>query len=128
MTAVSSIRAMIIFKFSELLLILVDGAQFYIFEVPQNKSLSEFMDDDDVGGLDTVFIFKFDRAEESLLGELSYRGLEGLLATSNFVASSGTCSLVAGTLETSGVVAFAVSFGSGALPGVWGRFFLIFFN
>jgi hypothetical protein len=78
MTAVSSIRAMIIFKFSELLLILVDGAQFYIFEVPQNKSLSEFMDDDDVGGLETVFIFKFDPAEESSLGELSYRGLEGL--------------------------------------------------
>ncbi len=44
------------------------------------------------------------------------------------MASNGTCSLVAGTLETSGVDAFAVSFGSGALPGVWGRFLFILLN
>ncbi len=119
---------MIIFMFSELLLILVDVSQFYIFEVPQNKSHSEFLDDDDGGGLETVFIFKFDAAEESWLGELSNRGLEGLLSMSNFVASNGTCSLVAGTLETSCFDAFAVNFGSGALPGVWGRFLFILLN
>lgn len=65
MTAVRSIRPVIILKFSELLLILVYGAQFGIFEVPENKSLSGFLDDYDGAGLKTVFIFKFDPAEES---------------------------------------------------------------
>ena len=64
MTAVRSIRPVIILKFSELLLILVYGAQFGIFEVPENKSLS-FLDDYDGAGLKTVFIFKLDPAEES---------------------------------------------------------------
>ena len=64
MTAVRSIRPVIILNFSELLLILVYGAQFGIFEVPENKSLSEFLDDDG-GGLETVFKFKLDPAKES---------------------------------------------------------------
>ncbi len=56
---------MIIFKLRRLFLILADGAKVGIFKVPENKSLSEFLDDDDVKGLETVFIFKFDPAEVS---------------------------------------------------------------
>ncbi len=65
MTAVRSIRAVIIFKLRRLFLILADGAKVGIFKVPENKSLSEFLDDDDVKGLETVFIFKFDPEEVS---------------------------------------------------------------
>ncbi len=65
MTVISSIRAVITLNLSGLLLISVDGAKVCIFEVPENKSLSELLDDDEGGGLDTVFLFKFDPAEES---------------------------------------------------------------
>ena len=64
MTAVRSIRAVIILNFRGLVFILLDGAKVGIFEVPENKSLSEFLDDDG-GGLETVFKFKLDPAEES---------------------------------------------------------------
>ncbi len=66
MTAVKSISAVIIFKICGLLLVMVQGAQFGIFEVPENKSLSELFNDVYGGGLETVFIFKFDPTEESL--------------------------------------------------------------
>ena len=65
MTAVRSIRAVIILNFRGLVFILLDGAKVGIFEVPENKSLSGFLDDYDGAGLKTVFIFKLDPAEES---------------------------------------------------------------
>ena len=92
MTAVRSIRAVIILNFSGLVFILLDGAKVGIFKVPENKSLSGFLEDDDGAGLETVFKFKLDTAEESSSGMFLIVWLEGLLAMSNFTASSGTFS------------------------------------
>ena len=90
MTAVRSIRAVIILNFSGLVFILLDGAKVGIFEVPENKSLSGFLDGDDGGGLKTVFFLKFELSEESSFREL--RGLVRLFETLNYAESSGSCS------------------------------------